>query len=74
MIINVFGMCVEGYVEKSKGQVNKSLAVHALQSCKLALANSSTYQWNAKSMGLPYSVKYPAIISIVYSKGEGTIF
>jgi hypothetical protein len=31
---------VEGYVEESKGQVNRSLIVQALQSCKLALANS----------------------------------
>jgi len=30
LIVNVFGICVEGYVEEPKGQVNKSLAVHAL--------------------------------------------
>jgi hypothetical protein len=33
--------CVDGYVEEPKGHVCKSLAVQALQSCKLALANSS---------------------------------
>jgi hypothetical protein len=43
--------CVEGYVEELKGQVSKSLAVHALQSCRLAFANSSENQWNAKSLG-----------------------
>ncbi len=41
---------MDGYVEESKGQVNKSLAVQALQSCKLAPTNSSTNQWNAKSL------------------------
>jgi hypothetical protein len=27
LIIDVFGVCMEGYVEEPKGQVNKSLAV-----------------------------------------------
>jgi len=30
LIINVFGMCVEGYVKELKGQVSKSLTIHAL--------------------------------------------
>ncbi len=30
LIVNVFGVCVEGYVEEPKGQVSKSLAVQAL--------------------------------------------
>jgi hypothetical protein len=64
LIINVFGVCAKGYVKELKGQVNKSLAVQALQSCKLAPANSSIDQWNAKSLGLPYFVRYPTIISI----------
>jgi hypothetical protein len=41
LIIDVFGVCANGYVEELKGQVNKSLAILALQSCKLALANCS---------------------------------
>jgi hypothetical protein len=57
---------VDGYVEESKGQVNKSLAVQALQSCKLAPTNSSTNQWNAKNLGLPFFVRYPTIISVIY--------
>jgi hypothetical protein len=27
LIVDVFGVCVEGYVEELKGQVNKSLTV-----------------------------------------------
>jgi hypothetical protein len=27
LIVNVFGVCVDGYVEEPKGQVNKSLVV-----------------------------------------------
>jgi hypothetical protein len=27
LVVDVFGVCVEGYVKESKGQVNKSLAV-----------------------------------------------
>jgi hypothetical protein len=73
LIVDVFGVCVEGYVEKRKGQVNKSLAVQALYNCRLAPANFSTDQWNAKSMGLPYSVRYPTLY-LHLSKGEGTIF
>jgi hypothetical protein len=30
--------------------------------------NSSIDQWNTKSLGLPYFVKYPIIISIIYQK------
>ncbi len=41
LIVDVFGVCADGYVEELKGQVSKSLAILALQSCKLALANSS---------------------------------
>jgi hypothetical protein len=66
LIVDVFGVCAKGYVEKPKGQVNKSLSIHALQSYRLALANSSTNQWNAKSLGLPYFVKYPTIIYVIY--------
>jgi len=30
LIVNVFGMCAEGYVEEPKGHANKSLAIQAL--------------------------------------------
>ncbi len=59
-------MCADGYVEELKGQVNESLVVQALQSCRLAPANSSTNQWNTKNISLPYSVKYLDIISIIF--------
>jgi hypothetical protein len=66
LIVDVFGVCVDGYVKEPKGQVRKSLAVQALQSCRLAPTNSSTDQWNIKSLGFPYFVKYPTIISVIY--------
>ncbi len=66
--------CVEGYVEELKGQVSKSLAVQALQSCKLAHANSFIDQWNVKNLGLPYFVKYPTIISVIYQKEKVQYF
>jgi hypothetical protein len=68
LIVDVFGVCAKGYVKCSKGHVNKSLANHALQSCRLAHRNSSIKQWNEKSLGLPYFVKYLAIISIIYQE------
>jgi len=49
LIVNVFGMCAKGYVKEPKGQMNKSFIIQALQSCTLALANSFTDLWNAKS-------------------------
>jgi hypothetical protein len=64
-IIDVFGVCAKGYVEEQKGKVSKSLVVQVLHSCRLAIANSSIDRWNAKSLGLPYFVKYPAITSII---------
>ncbi len=68
LIVFVFGVCVKGYVEDLKGQVSKSLAIHALHSYRLALANFSINQWNAKSLGLPYFVRYPPIISVIYQR------
>jgi hypothetical protein len=41
-------VCAEGYVEELKRQVNKSLAIQALQSCRLAPAIFSPNQWNVK--------------------------
>jgi hypothetical protein len=67
-IVYVFGVCADGYVEEPKGQVSKSLVVQALQSCKLVPTNSSANQWNVKSLGLPFFVKYLAIISVIYHK------
>ncbi len=74
LIINVFGVCVEVYVEELKRQVSKSLVVHALQNCKLAHANSFADQWNAKSLGPPYFVKYLAIIYVIYQREKVQYF
>ncbi len=74
LIIDVFKVCAKRYVEEPKGQVNKSLVVQALHNCILALANSSIGQWNAKSLGLPYFVKYLAIIFIIYQREKVQYF
>jgi hypothetical protein len=42
LIADVFGVCEEGYVEDSKGHVNKSLSLQALHSCRIALKNSAS--------------------------------
>jgi hypothetical protein len=39
LIVDVFRMCVKRYLEESKGQISKSLAVQALQSYRLAPTN-----------------------------------
>jgi hypothetical protein len=67
-VIDVFGVCAEGCVKELKGWVSKSLAIQALQSCRVALANSFANQWNTKKLGLPYFVRYPTIISIIYQR------
>jgi hypothetical protein len=67
-------VCADGYVEELKGQVSKSLAIQALQNYELALANSFIDQWNTKSLGLPYSIKYPIIISIIYQREKVQYF
>ncbi len=74
LVVDVFGMCAEGYVEELKGQVSKSLAVQALQNCRLAPTNSSPDKWNVKNLGLPYSVRYPTIISIIYQREKVQYF
>ncbi len=74
LIINVFGVYAEEYVEESKGQVNKSLVVQALQSCRLAPTDFYIDQWNAKNLGLPYSVRYPTIIFVIYQKEKVQYF
>ncbi len=59
---------MERCVEKPKRQVSKSLAIQILHSCRLAPTNSLVDQWNIKSLGLPYSVKYPTIIFVIYQR------
>jgi hypothetical protein len=51
LIVDIFRMCAKRYVEEPKGQVSKSLAIHALQSYRLASPKFFTNQWNAKSLG-----------------------
>jgi hypothetical protein len=36
--------------------------------CSSALTNNYAYQWNAKSLGLPYFVKYLTIIFVIYQR------
>jgi hypothetical protein len=66
LIVNIFRDCVEGYVEDPKGQASKIVTLQALYGRRIAPTNSVRDQWNVKSLGLPYSVKYPAIISMIY--------
>jgi hypothetical protein len=68
LIVDVFGVCAKGYVEEPKQHVNKSLAIQASPSCRLAPTNFSVDQRNTKSPGLPYSIKYPTIIFVIYHK------
>jgi hypothetical protein len=51
-----------------------SLVVQALYSYRLTPTNFSIDQWNAKSLGLLYSVRYPAIKSIIYYKEKVQYF
>ncbi len=74
MIIDVFGVCVEGYVENLKGQVGKIVALQALHSCRSTPTNSTRDQWNAKNLGWPYSVKYPTMISMIYQREKMMYF
>ncbi len=66
LIVDVFEVYAKKYVKDMKGHVNKSLALQTLQSYKIAPTNSTKDQWNAKSLGLPYSVRYPTITSMIY--------
>jgi len=66
LVVFVFGVCAEGYIEDPKRQVNKSLVVQALQNYRFTPTFYFSNQWNAKSLGLPYFVKYHAIIYVIY--------
>jgi hypothetical protein len=74
LIVDVFGVYAERYVEDPKGQVGKTITLQALQSCKIAPINFVGNQWNAKNLGLPYFVRYPAIISVIYQREKMTYF
>jgi hypothetical protein len=41
---------------------------------RLAPTNSSTDQWNAKSLGLPYSIENPIIIFVAYQREKVKYF
>jgi hypothetical protein len=53
------------YVEDPKGQVSKTVTLQALLSCKITPTNFAKDQWNAQSLGLPYSVRYSTIVFII---------
>ncbi len=66
LIVDAFGVCAKGYVEDPKAQVSKTITLQPLQSCKIAPTNFAKDEWNVKSLGLPCSVKYLAIIYVIY--------
>jgi hypothetical protein len=68
LVVDIFGVYAKGYVEILKGLVNKSLTIQALQSGRLGFVNSSIDQWTTKSLGLPYLVRYLAIIFFIYQR------
>jgi hypothetical protein len=74
LIVDVFGVCAEGYVRDPKRQVNKTITLHALQSCRIETMNSTRDLWNVKSLGLPYLVRYLAIIFMIYQKYKVVYF
>jgi hypothetical protein len=67
-------VCAEGYIEEPKGQVSKPLIVNALQNCRLTPVNSFPDQWNVKSLGLPYFVRYLAIMFVIYQREKVQYF
>jgi hypothetical protein len=73
-IVDVFGVCAEGYVKNLKGQVSKIITKQALQSYGIEPTNSIGDKWNVKSLGLPYSMRYPTIISMIYQRRKVIYF
>ncbi len=74
LIIDVFGVYVERYVMDPKRQVGKIVALQALHNYKIEPTNFIRDQWNAKSLGLPYLVRYLAIISMIYQSEKVNYF
>ncbi len=74
LIVDVFRVCAKGYVKDPKGQVNKTIALHALQSYKVEPTNFTKDLWNVKSLGFPYLVRYPTIISMIYQREKVIYF
>jgi len=73
LIVDVFRVCAKRYVEELKGQISKSLVIQALQKCRLAPTNSFVNQ-ECKEFGFAISIKYLAIISIIYQKEKVQYF
>ncbi len=66
LIVVVFKVCAQGYVKDPKRKINKTITLQALQSCRIAPINFLGDKWSAKSLALPYIVKYPVIRSVIY--------
>jgi hypothetical protein len=66
LIIDVFRVCVEGYVQELKRLVNNSLIVHALKVVDLHLQILLQINGMQKNLGLPYSIRYHATIFVIY--------
>ncbi len=67
---NVFGICqTTKYIEDPKGQVNKLVVEELLYNnhdIKPPYTNAD--QQNVKKCKMPFNIKYPTMISMVYQK------
>lgn len=65
IMTNAFGVCQSGYIKDSKGQMNK-MVVELLFSHDIKPPYTNADQWNVKKRKIPYNIKYPVVIFVVY--------
>jgi hypothetical protein len=64
---NAFGVCQSGYIENSKGQMNK-MVVELLFTHDIKPPYTNVDQWNFKKRKMSYNIKYPIVIFAGYQK------
>jgi hypothetical protein len=68
LIAYAFGVCQNGYIEDSKGQVIKTLTKELLFKHDIKPPYTNAKQWNVNKCKLPISVRFPKVIFVIYQR------
>ncbi len=68
MMVDAFSVCQAMCIEDPKGQVNKLVIGELLYDHGIKPPNTNANQWNGKKFKMPFNIRYPTMIFVVYYK------
>jgi hypothetical protein len=67
-MFDAFNVCQARYVEDPKGQVNKLVVGELLYDHDIKPPYTNANWWNRKKFKVPFNIRYPTMIFVVYYK------